>query len=150
MPARSHGETVGARGLARQPAEYQIWAAMKQRCGNPANKDYPDYGARGITVCKRWLKYENFLADMGRRPSTEHSLDRKKNHLGYCKGNCHWVTHTEQTRNARSNILVEVGERKVCLAEAAEIFGVEYHALWWRVRKNKMPLDAAVKDLQNG
>src|SRR5262249_25330720 len=56
--------------------EYFIWKTMRQRCGNPNAPDYPEYGGRGISVCERWNLFENFIADMGRRPSPQHSVDR--------------------------------------------------------------------------
>lgn len=61
---------------------YQSWNHMKQRCTNPNNGHYKNYGGRGITVCGQWLKFENFLDDMGERPSTGHSIDRKKKRIG--------------------------------------------------------------------
>jgi len=142
--SKTHGDSVNR----KQSAEYRVWAAMLQRCNNPANKDYPDYGGRGITVCERWAKFENFLSDMGRRPSRRYSIDRQKNDLGYFKENCEWVIHTRQTRNARSNIIVSVNGKYICLSEAAEILGIRYSRLWWCIRKKKMSLQDAVKDLR--
>ena len=74
-------------------SEYNIWHGMKQRCLNPKNKGFPNYGGRGITVCDRWINsFENFYEDMGPRPSLEHSIDRKENNGNYEPGNCHWTT----------------------------------------------------------
>ena len=73
---------------------------MLQRCNNPNSQRYKDYGGRGITVCKRWLKFENFLADMGDRPRGL-TLDRKNNDKGYYKRNCHWATYEQQAANKR-------------------------------------------------
>lgn len=79
---------------------YYTWSAMIQRCGNPKNPSYCWYGARGIKVCRRWLKFENFLADMGEKPSGT-SIDRVNNNKGYSPGNCRWATPKEQTNNQR-------------------------------------------------
>lgn len=87
--------------------EYFIWMEMKQRCNNRGHRNYKDYGGRGITVCERWMEsYANFMEDMGPRPSRNHSLERIKNHLGYCKANCKWATKREQNANKRNNRLV--------------------------------------------
>ncbi|MFA5252819.1 MAG: hypothetical protein WC454_09595 [Phycisphaerae bacterium] len=86
-----------------QTPTYQCWAAMLRRCRNKNTKDYPGYGGRGISVCERWLKYENFLADMGERPLGL-TLDRINNDGNYEVNNCRWATHKEQAQNRRKAI----------------------------------------------
>ena len=73
---------------------------MLDRCRNPKARDFKYYGDRGIKVCERWLRYENFLADMGRRP-LGHSIDRIDNDGNYEPGNVRWATHSEQMKNKR-------------------------------------------------
>lgn len=93
-------------GLSYTP-EYRCWQTMRLRCYEPANAAYKDYGARGITVCDRWLESPaNFLADMGPKPSPKHELDRRDNDKGYSPENCRWVTRSVNDRNRRSNRMV--------------------------------------------
>jgi hypothetical protein len=82
---------------------YISWRRMIQRCTNPNDKDYHYYGGRGITVYKRWLRFENFLKDMGERPEG-YTIDRINNNKGYYKLNCRWATRSEQQKNKRKGI----------------------------------------------
>lgn len=77
---------------------YKTWLGMKQRCLNSNHTAYKYYGAKGKSVCDRWLKFENFLEDMGERPK-EKTLDRIDSRLGYFKENCRWATFVEQQAN---------------------------------------------------
>ena len=80
---------------------YRSWAMMKNRCTNPRAQDWRYYGRRGITLCKRWHDFQNFLKDMGERSAIELTLDRKNNERGYSKSNCRWATKIEQRANQR-------------------------------------------------
>lgn len=128
--SKTHGHG-GERG--KRTRTYQIWAGMKQRCLNPANPSYKDYGGRGITLCERWITFEGFLADMGECPPN-HSIDRINNNKGYQPGNCRWATPTEQVRNVRSNIVITWRGETACLSEWAIKVGLPIHTLYMRVR----------------
>jgi hypothetical protein len=82
--------------------EYRTWARMKTRCLNSDGRDYPNWGGRGITFCERWNEHENFLADMGRKPSPELTLERINNNGNYEPDNCCWATQQEQLHNQRA------------------------------------------------
>jgi hypothetical protein len=81
--------------------EHRIWREMRQRCTNPRSAAYPLYGGRGISICERWSKFENFFADMGSRPNKNFSLDRENENGNYELGNCKWATKTAQAHHFR-------------------------------------------------
>lgn len=86
-------------GLRYTP-EYKVWDSMIQRCTNPKNISFSKYGARGIKVCHSWLfSFNEFITDMGPRPTSKHSIDRINNDKGYNKSNCRWATPEQQQRN---------------------------------------------------
>lgn len=99
---RYSNRTHGATANGKIEKEFMVWCTMRARCMNPKNSDYKFYGARGISVCKRWLKYVNFIADMGHRPSPLHTLERRDNNGGYKKSNCFWATRAQQAQNKRN------------------------------------------------
>lgn len=105
---------------------YNIWALMKARCLNPNNPNAKNYLERGITVCERWLSFENFLEDMGEPPTDKHTLERVDNEQGYCLENCKWATRLEQGNNRRTNILVTYQGRTKNLKQWAVELGISY------------------------
>lgn len=122
-------------GLSKDSA-YQSWGSMIKRCLNPNCKAFGDYGGRGITVCERWLKFENFYADMGPRPSDKHELDRFPNNDGnYEPGNCRWATVAEQARNRRSNRLLTFRGETLTLTEWSERTGIDRGAITARLKR---------------
>lgn len=111
---------------------YKAWCSMIERCSNPNNPRYRAYGGRGIEVCKEWLKFENFYADMGNRPSGC-SLDRINVNGNYEASNCRWATYKQQNRNRRNNKLIEFNGEVKCLSEWAECVGIKTHTLLFRL-----------------
>jgi len=98
--------THGQSKTGKVSAEYQIWSQIKQRCNNPSNKFYCNYGNRGITFCSEWeSSFEQFYKDMGPQPFKGASIDRINNDGNYEPSNCRWASYTVQARNTRSNTL---------------------------------------------
>lgn len=100
MHKKGKGNTT--HGL-RNTKVYNVWDNMVRRCKNKAHPDYKNYGARGITVCIKWLSFAGFYEDMGGTYKEGLSLDRRENDKGYSKENCRWITQAEQMRNTRRN-----------------------------------------------
>lgn len=117
-----------------QTAEYGVWLDMRKRCRNPSHRSYSYYGGRGIEVCERWQTYENFLADMGRRPSPQHSIERNDSNGNYEPGNCRWATKREQMRNKGDNRRLTLNGVTRCVAEWAEVLGISVNTIRKRVR----------------
>src|ERR1700744_2357780 len=93
-------------GLTGTP-EFDTWVGMRQRCNNPDNDRYKDWGGRGIKVCDRWQEsFENFYEDMGPKPFPNAELDREDNDGHYSKQNCRWSNRKEQCNNRRSNVIL--------------------------------------------
>lgn len=123
-------------------ATYRSWGAMVQRCTNPKNPAYHDYGGRGITCCARWMSFENFLADMGVKPDGL-TLERKDNDGHYDVGNCRWATRAEQNRNSRHCRLLTHGGETLRIGEWAKRLGISEPKLRDRLNKG-WPLDKAL------
>jgi hypothetical protein len=98
--------------------ERQAWRHMLNRCNDVRHHAYDRYGGRGIKVCKRWEDYDNFLADMGKRPYRKAELDRIDNNGGYSKDNCRWTDHTTNMRNRRNVTMTMETARLIRAAKA--------------------------------
>jgi len=119
----------------RHKYQHELWVygAMKNRCNNPNNPGYKNYGGRGIKVSKRWgISFSNFLEDMGPRPTPNHTLDRIDNDGDYSKENCRWATRREQALNTRSVIKIDGHES---LASLCKSLGITYDGVWRRMRR---------------
>jgi hypothetical protein len=137
---RSHGMS--------QSTEYRIWGLMKARCENKKNSRYAVYGGRGIVVCERWRKFENFYADMGPRPQ-KHSLDRIDTNLGYSPENCRWADHKTQQRNRRNNRVISALGKTQCVAVWEEETGIPASVLSRRIESG-WSAERAVSEASRG
>ena len=121
---------------------YNIWCNIIQRCTNPVNPSFKNYGGRGITVCQRWKNsFINFLEDMGECPSGL-TIERKNNEKCYCANNCVWTTRKEQTRNTRRSKKFEINNEIKTLVEWCEFFGKPYFTVHARLRRGKTIYEA--------
>ena len=118
---------------------YKSWSSMKQRCDNPTNKDYINYGGRGITYDPRWKAYSAFREDMGKKPE-DLSLDRINNNSNYTKENCKWSTKIEQNNNRRDRI--RGVERKDNSSGVPGVFQDKRRGTWYaRVYEKGSPIN---------
>jgi hypothetical protein len=128
-------------------AEYRCWLAIKSRCLNPKCDSYADYGAIGVRICARWRNsFEKFFADVGRRPSPKHSIDRFPNRNGhYTPKNVRWATVLQQQNNRRNTIFVKIGRKRVSLAEACRFLKLTRNVVWMRIDRGMSPQKAISK-----
>lgn len=118
---------------------------MKQRCCNPNNSCFSDYGGRGIRVCKRWKNsFENFYADMGPRPTHNHSIDRIDNNKNYTPSNCRWAIPAIQQSNRRDNVMLTFKEQTKTLSEWARTINIDVKTLWLRIFRSKWTIADAL------
>ncbi|KKL15210.1 hypothetical protein LCGC14_2507890 [marine sediment metagenome] len=117
---------------------YNAWRHMKARCLNPKHKSYKNYGARGIKVYERWLKFENFLEDMGEKPKGL-TLERIDNNGNYESSNCKWATWTEQANNTRKNKIITFKGKHLTVAQWARILKINVQMLYFRLKRNWPP-----------
>lgn len=123
---------------------YVSWLGMFKRC-KPYHMAFKNYGGRGIFVCERWQKFENFLADMGERPQGA-TLDRYPDNNGsYEPSNCRWATPVQQHRNKRNNLILKAGDKSMCLSEWMERSKVSRRTVSRRLKKG-WPIDRAISE----
>lgn len=147
----THGLTRGGK-----PPAYKSWIAVKDRCFNKESTAWPDYGGRGITMCKGWDEsFESFDRDLGRRPPLT-SIERIDNNGHYSCGhcpecvekhwpmNCRWATAKDQARNRRSTVMITHDGKTQSLAAWAEQYGIDLRKLWDRLYRYKMPVAKAL------
>jgi len=133
---RCRSKSHGCAHHANRSPEYSAWSSMVARCTNMKNPYFSNYGGRGIGVCRRWRKsFENFLADMGSRPSALHSLDRIDNSKGYGPANCRWATKREQQRNTRANRKVTLNGQRKCVSEWSAQNGLKVSTVYGRLAR---------------
>ena len=114
--------------------EYGAWAQMKSRCLNKKSRIYPSYGGRGIKICERWITFEQFFEDMGKRPSPDHSIERLNNNANYCPDNCCWATRKEQMRNRSVTAYVNWNGKLIALADLADRYQLNLRTVRSRLR----------------
>lgn len=121
--AKNDGRSFRSHGSSKT-AEYSIWAAMRQRCSNPNDKDWKHYGGRGIMVCERWRSsFEPFFADMGQKPPG-YSIERLDVNGHYEPDNCIWMDRRLQNRNRRNSEFLEAFGQRELIVEWSEITGL--------------------------
>ena len=125
-------------GLGHTP-EYKSWQHMKDRCLNPKCHRYKWYGARGIKICKRWLKFENFYKDMGQKPSRQHTIDRIDNDGNYTLKNCRWATIVEQRNNMRNNHLITYQGKTQNMMQWCKELNMNYYLVRSRQQRGWSP-----------
>jgi hypothetical protein len=137
---QKHGHALNG----NQSRTYRTWSHIIQRCTNQQNIAYKWYGGRGIKVCERWMKFENFLADMGERPSGK-SIDRYPDNDGnYEPGNCRWATHKEQMNNTRAIRTVVFRGAEYNLKQFAAEHGITAKTLLRRIDDYGLTVEEAI------
>lgn len=125
-------------GLSKNPkikTEYKTWKSILNKCNNPKASNYKDYGGRGISVCKRWEDFNNFITDMGLKPCKTLSIERINNDGDYEPNNCKWATDTEQNRNKRNIRIISFNGESLLLEDWARKTGLSKQCISYRLKK---------------
>lgn len=120
-------------------SEHNRWMSMLSRCQNPNSLAYGHYGGRGILVCDAWHDFEVFMSNMGPMPSPKHQIERRDNNGPYSPDNCYWATVSQQSRNRRSNVLIEHNGRLLTLIDYAAEIGLPYSTVHQRWKHGALP-----------
>lgn len=136
------GSKSKTHGMSHSP-EYRAWTNARDRCRNQNNRKYPLYGGRGISMCAAWSEsFEAFFADMGKRPTKKHTLERLDGDSGYTPENCVWATSTQQNNNRSINRYVTVEGKSLTIAQASRFTGVPHAPILGRLRAGKSDQEA--------
>jgi hypothetical protein len=132
----THGCSMSRKANNKEGYEnYTIWQAMKRRCYLDSSAGYKNYGGRGISVCERWIdSFENFIKDMGLRPTNKHEIDRIDTNGNYEPDNCRWATKKENARNKRNTVMIEIDGEIKPLVQWAEESGTSAWNIKNRIR----------------
>mgnify|MGYP001588480324 CR=1 FL=1 len=136
----THGHNRGG----KKTHVYNTWLHMKGRILNPNDKSYKNYGGRGLQIYEPWLKFENFLTDMGHPPSNKHSIERTDNNHGYFPDNCIWATRAIQAMNTQRSRYFTVNAETHCMAEWARRNNIKYSGTITNRLKRGCTLEEAV------
>jgi len=120
---------------------------MLKRCTNKNQKDFHRYGGRGIKVCDRWRNFNNFLKDMGNRPSGL-TLERRDINDDYSPENCYWATRSQQSRNKSNNTIIEINGEKKILIEWLEYYDIKVSTYRQRLKRGWSQIEALTKPVQ--
>lgn len=132
-------------GMSRT-AEYRVWVDMLQRCINPNNHSYPEYGGRGIDVYEPWISsFENFYSYIGQRPGDEYTLERIDNNSGYYPGNVRWATMIEQANNRRTNVVYSYNGETLTKSQLCRKYNINFTTLCYRLDVLKMTIEQAIE-----
>jgi len=143
---------ITTHGHARTKAntsEYSSWRNMISRCTAPNHPSFKDYGGRGISVCERWLGrhgFQNFLEDMGCKPSPAHSIDRRENNGNYEPENCRWATRAEQDNNKRDNVVVVAFGKRMTVTEWSRETKIPLRTLTGRLKSKTFTVEEALME----
>ena len=149
MTSRMFGNKFSFKhGMSFTP-EYESWTQMRKRCLQPKNKDYANYGGRGIVICYDWSKFLRFYEDMGVRPDGM-TLERRDVNGDYTPANCYWATVPAQNRNKRTSIRIQFACQSMTLKEACRLAEVSYAAIWHRMRRHGLTFYQALDHSEVG
>jgi len=121
---------------------YSSWKNMRSRIYNKDNLKYPRYGGRGITICSEWDDFGVFIRDMGKRPSAQHSIERRENDGNYCPENCSWELPIVQANNTMNNRFISHDSITLTMSQWSRKIGMNYGTLKWRLQQGWSDQDA--------